>query len=33
VLNARREAPEGKCFRTDLETNNGLREGTGDKGD
>ena len=32
VLNARREAPEGKCFRTDLETNNGLREGTGSAG-
>lgn len=32
VLNGRREAPEGKCFRTDLDTSNGLREGAGPAG-
>lgn len=32
VLNARREAPDARCFRTDLDSNTGLREGAAAQG-
>ena len=32
VLNARRDAPDGGCFRTDLDSNTGLRDGAAAEG-